>query len=84
MEKYNEIAAKWWTDLITNIRITDYDIGENDENTMLASLLWADLALHSKPSYEKAKKFEKNLAKAIEKEVEKNRKNDFKYRLSSR
>ena len=84
MEKYNEIAAKWWTDLITNISIADYDIGENDENTMLASLLWADLALHSKPSNENAQKFEKNLAKAIEKEVEKNRKNDFKYRLSSR
>ena len=84
MEKYNEIAAKWWTDLITNIRITDYDIGENDENTMLASLLWADLALHSKPSNENAQKFEKNLAKALETEVEKNRKNDFKCRLSSR
>lgn len=73
MEKYNEVAAKWWADLITNISITDYDIGEKDENTMLASLLWADLALHSKPSNEKAQKFEKALAKTIEKELEKSR-----------
>ena len=73
MEKYNEIAAKWWADLITNISITDYDIGEKDENTMLASLLWADLALHSKPSNEKAQKFEKALTKVIQENVEKSR-----------
>lgn len=73
MEKYNEIAAKWWADLITNISITDYDIGEKDENTMLASLLWADLALHSKPSNEKTQKFEKALAKVIQENVEKSR-----------
>ena len=73
MEKYNEVAAKWWADLITNISITDYDIGEKDENTMLASLLWADLALHSKPSNEKAQKFEKALTKVIQENVEKSR-----------
>ena len=71
MEKYYDVASKWWADKLRSVSPGNFNNGDSSSIGGMAMILATILAEDSKPSNEAIDLFEEKLAATIKKDVEK-------------